>query len=331
MKYSKKKYRIKIIACYMGKLPEYFDLWLLSCEKNPSIDFLVISDQKEPRVLPNNVKFLNENLEQIKIRFEKCLGFKVALKSSYKLCDFRPIFGLAFKEELVGYDFWGHCDIDLIWGDIRSFIDSNILENNEKIFNWGHLSLFKNNDIMNNIFKKNGAIFTYKEVYTNNEYYAFDEITGIKRILQYNNINIFEKDFSANISRKYSTMKLAANIDKKNFDYQVFYWKEGKIYREYIENNKIKKDEFLYLHFQWKKLKNNVQDCSKVKSFYILPSEFKVKYNDRLDKEKIMELSYFKGKRFEVKEKRIYLFKLFKKFLMVNGKQRKIWLKQKGV
>ena len=34
---------------------------------------------------------------------------------------------------MVGYDFWGHCDMDLIWGDIRNFITEDVLSKYDKI------------------------------------------------------------------------------------------------------------------------------------------------------------------------------------------------------
>ena len=45
------------------------------------------------------------------------------VNSPYKLCDYKPVYGLIFDEDLQDYDFWGHCDVDLIFGDIRKFIN----------------------------------------------------------------------------------------------------------------------------------------------------------------------------------------------------------------
>ena len=38
------RYKVCVIGVYFGKLPEYFNLWLKSCEYNKDIDFLIVSD-----------------------------------------------------------------------------------------------------------------------------------------------------------------------------------------------------------------------------------------------------------------------------------------------
>ena len=77
-------------------------------------------------------------------RFEKKLGFPVALNSPYKLCDFKPSDGEVFEDYLNDYDYWGHCDVDLIWGDIRKFVTDELLEKYVRIFSRGHCSIYRN-------------------------------------------------------------------------------------------------------------------------------------------------------------------------------------------
>ena len=38
--------KIILINCYFGKFPSFFNLFLKSCEANPSVDFLIFSDCK---------------------------------------------------------------------------------------------------------------------------------------------------------------------------------------------------------------------------------------------------------------------------------------------
>ncbi len=64
---EKKDYRIALIVCWMGALPEYFPLWLKSCECNPNIDFLIYSDQRAVD-LPSNVKMIPATLESIRTK-----------------------------------------------------------------------------------------------------------------------------------------------------------------------------------------------------------------------------------------------------------------------
>lgn len=103
-----------IIACYYGKLPDWLELWLLSCKYNPCFDFMLVTDQKVSNTFPANVRLLQLSMEELRRRFSRILGFSAALSDEYKLCDYKPLYGLAFQKELTGFDFWGHCDLDVI-------------------------------------------------------------------------------------------------------------------------------------------------------------------------------------------------------------------------
>ena len=51
-----KNMKIGMIVCWIGKLPDYFDLWEYSCSKNEDYDFFVFTDN--PRVQKfDNIKF----------------------------------------------------------------------------------------------------------------------------------------------------------------------------------------------------------------------------------------------------------------------------------
>lgn len=71
--------------------------------------------------MPYNVEVIYKTLEELKDLFEKKLSIRIENLQPYKLCDFRPSYGLVFEEYLESYDYWGFCDIDLIWGNL-SFI-----------------------------------------------------------------------------------------------------------------------------------------------------------------------------------------------------------------
>jgi hypothetical protein len=83
--------RIIFIITYIGKYPWYFPYFLHSCRYNPTVDFLIFTDNNEPNLdLPPNVKIIPYSIEQIKTGAAKALGFDVAVESGYKLCDFHP-------------------------------------------------------------------------------------------------------------------------------------------------------------------------------------------------------------------------------------------------
>ena len=49
-------YSIAYVVPFFGKFPKGFQFWLLSCKCNPSIDWLIFTDDKTPYDYPENVK-----------------------------------------------------------------------------------------------------------------------------------------------------------------------------------------------------------------------------------------------------------------------------------
>lgn len=111
---------ICLIVPYIGKLNDFFKLWLKTAETNETIDFYLFVDDEDfikfYKSAPN-VSVIKSTLSDLKKRFEDLLGFEIALNAPYKLCDYRPTFGEAFREITRNYDFWGYCDCnDMLLG-----------------------------------------------------------------------------------------------------------------------------------------------------------------------------------------------------------------------
>ncbi len=168
---------IAILICYYGKFPWYFPYFLYSCAYNPSVDFIIISDNNYGHELPGNVTIINRSWEKVKKMIGQRLGFNVQIEIPYKLCDFKPAYGFLFPEFVKDYDFWGHGDIDIIFGDIRKFITNEILNKHDLInvrhdMLAGYFTLFKNHSKTNELFR---CSKDYKKVFTSPIYYNFDE------------------------------------------------------------------------------------------------------------------------------------------------------------
>jgi hypothetical protein len=87
----------------------------------------------------------------------------VDLSDARKLCDFKPTYGHLFEELLVGHDYWGYTDLDVIYGDIRRFLASSSLEKYDvftarKEFLVGHFTLFRNNPRMKMLYRESADI-----------------------------------------------------------------------------------------------------------------------------------------------------------------------------
>ena len=205
---------IAFVVPWGGKLPAYFQLWLESCKRNPSVDFLVFTDDYTGYNYPENVKVSYMSFEQMKELFQKHYDFPLSISAPYKFCDFRPAFGEIFSDYLVGYDYWGHCDVDLIWGDIRKFVTDDVLTKYKRIFSRGHCSIYENSSEVNALYRTlpTCGCQDWKNVFQSEKSCCFDEWAGhcgggMSQIMLQNNVTIFDEVCSADI-----------NVNKGNFE-----------------------------------------------------------------------------------------------------------------
>lgn len=169
---------LAILTCYFGKLPWYFRYFLYSCGYNPTVDFYIITDDASlAEQYPPNVHFVYRTLEEVRALASARLGLDARIENGYKFCDFKPAYGVIFRDFVAPYDFWGHADIDIIYGNIRSFITDETLQAYDLVSvraDWltGCFLLFRNCDKMNTLFQHSKD---YQRVFTDPRHYCFDE------------------------------------------------------------------------------------------------------------------------------------------------------------
>ena len=176
--------QIVLIVAYIGKLPHYINLFVETCKYNPSVDWIIFSDQISPENKAGNVKFIKMTIRDIEELIYNKLKLRPNITKGYKLCDFRPAYGIIFKDYIKGYDFWGHTDLDMIVGDIRKFITSNMLENYDVVSAderrmCGPFTLFRNCAKINELYKEHK---NYEDIFKSDKHYAFDE-KGFSEVL----------------------------------------------------------------------------------------------------------------------------------------------------
>lgn len=311
-----------LVVCWFGAVPNYYEFWEKSAASNENYDFLIFTDQDfESRY--KNIFFIKKTIKEMSRLFSDKLGFVVDIQKPYKFCDFRPAFGIVFDEYLKQYDFWGHCDFDQIFGSLDTFITDDILNKYDKINFNGHYTLYRNNNYINNLFRKNDGVFSYKEVFSSCENFAFDEFTGIKRITEANKVNMVYLNDFCDINVRYSTYNC---FNSKNYKYQIYSWENGKLFKYHYERNKLVKEEKMYLHFQKKHpvIKANIE----ADSFLICKAGL-INFNIELSKKNIVnnngKMNFFRKKYDNLK----YIFKKLNDFINSNNEKKKIWLKQK--
>lgn len=306
------KNKIAIVTTYFGKLPNYFSLWLKSCCYNPSIDFFLFTDQRVQE-LPPNVTCVAMTLAKMKERATKVLGFDAVLSRPYKCCDYKPLYGLIFRDYLAAYDYWGHCDVDLIFGDLQKFFDENNLYDYDKFGMLGHLSLFKNTDCVNHSFMLPKGCMDYRNVYTNEKNMAFDELAGVSTAMKEVGFKVFAKRVFADIATTYYRYRLinVYPLDNKpiNYKYQTFYWQEGKAYHIYMKDGRLCKEEYLYIHFQKRPNYKIDSQLLSSDSFFITNHGFFSGALENLTESEIQVLNPYRGKLYEILENKCKLFK----------------------
>lgn len=288
-----KKNKLVVIGVYFGTLPNYMDLWLKSCYYNKKIDFKVFTDDNR-FTSKNNVEFINMNISEFKLLIEKKLCMNISLERPYKCCDYKPLYGIVLEEYIKEYDFWAHCDFDLIFGDILSFLTDEILNKHDKLLPLGHLSFYRNTLEVNNRYMCDGGK-SYKDAFSTDAICFFDEYDGMLQKYRTNKFPFYDKRVFADISVIYKRFRLANN--DLNYNKQVFYWYNGKVFRAYEKKGKIFYDEFIYIHFkQRKNMKVNFENLDNVKSFYITNQGFFEKIGNGvsiIDMDKYNEYSGF--------------------------------------
>lgn len=170
--------KISILAAYFGNLPAFAQLFLESCNRNPSIEFLLVGDAWEglgQDDVPSNCRLIPIGMADMKERILRQTGFQPNFESPYKLCDFKPAFGEVFGPELEGADYWGFTDIDLVLGNLPAFLGElgrYDVFSSRKEFLSGPFFLMRNTAEVNGLYRKSKDVRTVLE---SEHHVCFDE------------------------------------------------------------------------------------------------------------------------------------------------------------
>ncbi|WP_339699870.1 DUF6625 family protein [uncultured Marixanthomonas sp.] len=259
---------IVLIISYFGKWPLWFDAHLVSIAANSDIHWLCPTDCEIPKNHPPNIKFLPTTLSKLNTRINQAVLAEVPL-TYRKLCDLKLAYGDIFQEEIKEYDFWGICDMDIIWGDIRTFITEDVLStydiiSSRKHNTSGHFTIFKNQKQLNTLYK---SIPDYKSKLETVQLQRMDEEILTEYLWQ--KINHPSKQ---TFQIKWDS--ILCNQENGRDSHQEYYldtwlWKDGKMLE--LKNGKPV-NEVMYLHFiNWKRTMkySQVNYKDNPNSFYI--------------------------------------------------------------
>lgn len=274
--------RIAIIVAYFGRFPNYYQLFLDSCKANPHYDWLIFSDDETHYRYPNNVHLVKMSFSECQKLVQSKFDFTVSLSNPQKLCDYKCAYGVIFEDYLQAYQWWGHCDLDQIFGDLDSFLTEQMLREYDKLFSLGHLTLYRNLPDNNRVFMGtlNGKQ-RYREVFSTDRGCGFDEwLPGnVNELYLQSNRPVYYDNLGADLN-PYQTTFETVHFDLKTRRYRIsdihnsiFYREKGHIYQLYATREGLQKKEYPYVHLQKRRMKDarrNQDDGD----YYLIPNRF---------------------------------------------------------
>jgi hypothetical protein len=262
---------IRLIVPHFGERPPYLPLVLRSMAHNPEVHWLLITDQPVPDAPPNIAVHLCE-FEDLASRIRTCFDFPIALQSPYKLCDFRPAYGEIFRQEIAGYDFWGHCDLDVIFGRILEHLPDEAFRHDKILFQ-GNFALYRNTPEAAAWFRHEMDGVSYREVMTTPAAEHFDEWAGIYRIVCDLGVPYWQEDRIFDLS--FSMYRTRADVPLGD-DPRRYAWEDGEISEYRVEGEDVRRRTALLIHLQKRTMRAPAADVVHADRYWILPNRFAV-------------------------------------------------------
>lgn len=171
------KYNICLILVWLGPWPEYYPYFLESCILNPKITWKIFSNNETGTGSYEHVQHVYLERDRLEIMVKQKTGLEASLADPYKICDLKPAFGELFSEYLDGFDYWGYCDMDVLWGNVMKFISGYLLEGLDVLscypgFLSGPLTIYRNSATVNSLYRECPS---YREILQKKECQGFDE------------------------------------------------------------------------------------------------------------------------------------------------------------
>jgi len=171
-----------LIVPWVGPLPDWIGSWCHNTaqvrEAGHGWDFLLDVDERR----------ISERIE--------ALGVECPPLEGRKLCDYRPAFGEMYADEIAAYDFWGHTDLDCVYGRLWDYITDDLLGGIDIYSNdpypqmCGPFSLYRTS-ITTGLFRANEH---WRTVFEDPRYAVFDE-QGINATIATSGLRVCHRHF----------------------------------------------------------------------------------------------------------------------------------------
>jgi hypothetical protein len=250
---------IVILIPYFGQWPFWINIFIASCKANPTIHWRIYTDCGGVSDCPDNVQLIAMSFAEYCQLTANKLGITFHPENAYKLCDIKPALGLIHEEDIQNYDFWAFGDIDMVYGNLRSYFTEERLARKDLIATHarrisGHLCLLRNTDDMRHAFKK---VTNWQALLMKSNHVAFDEKPFSKVFLRHKNSPVWVRWVAAlldpwlkraEFNEAYTTPNAKIAWEHGRFP-TVWYWQAGR-----VTNDLSGSKEYPYFHFMvWKK------------------------------------------------------------------------------
>ena len=237
---------IAIVNTYFGHPPPWLPAFFRSCQANPDVRWFIYADFDVTFPTPDNVTIRCLGLGEFNARASAAVGASIAIERATlrKVCDFKPIYGLMFADDLREYEWWAYSDLDVVWGDLRRFVTDDLLNSNiivsprqRKL--GGHGTFVRNTEANNRTFEIVPDVLT---ILTNPQYQRLDEnilTQHLRELIAKSSFKGRPKIYwhqEMTISAEYQKALLAGDADWQ------MWWRDGRAFD-------AEGREVMYLHF----------------------------------------------------------------------------------
>lgn len=150
--------KARIIIPWFGPFPAWIDAFLTSCAPVSEVDWLILHDAPAPARVPKNVTFSLLSWQAYRKLFREKCAIDLPPQPNYKMCDAKVFLGTVFEEELEDYDYFGWGDLDLVYGELDSFLEPLMGKHSVISFHRdllsNHFVLFRNTAEMRGLYRK---------------------------------------------------------------------------------------------------------------------------------------------------------------------------------
>jgi len=224
----------------IGPWPPWMAFFYETCRYNSTVHWLLVGSEPLPPGMPQNIRYIPMDLRTFNHRASERLGLRVKVQPRFpqKLCDYKCVYGKIFEEYLTPYQFWGHCDLDVVFGNIRSFLTREILDECDVISSFGQrlngpFTIYRNTPEILRVYEKNPI---HRVVFTDaRNHYCFDEYHLTQTL----------REIAAKGELR---LRFDDALQRHNRHGGLHYWEEGCLWEA------CSRKQALLFHFaQWKK------------------------------------------------------------------------------